>query len=141
MLPGLGVILLVLPLQYFFGYKIIRIKMAWAQHAAKRSGILQETLPAIKLVKYYAWEKYFEDETSKVGRLCTAYRTWAVQHRDVCWPHLMGRAPCRKDKVQTTAPAHSKRPPTHPPTHPITRPLVALRPASASWTWPGGTRS
>ena len=41
MLPGLGVILLVLPLQYFFGYKIIKIKLAWAKHAAIRSGILQ----------------------------------------------------------------------------------------------------
>jgi hypothetical protein len=55
MLPGLGVILLVLPLQYFFGYKIIRIKMQCAKHAAERSGTLQEVLPAIKLIKYYAW--------------------------------------------------------------------------------------
>ena len=66
MLPGLGVILLVLPLQYVFGYKIIQIKMEWAKHAATRSGVLQEVLPAIKLVKYYAWEKHFEEEINKV---------------------------------------------------------------------------
>ena len=31
-----------------------------------RSAIMQEVLPAIKLVKYYAWERFFEDEISKV---------------------------------------------------------------------------
>ena len=58
MLPGLGVILLVLPLQYFFGYKIIQIKLQNAKYVAQRSSILQEVLPAIKLVKYYAWEQF-----------------------------------------------------------------------------------
>ncbi|PNH10694.1 Multidrug resistance-associated protein 1 [Tetrabaena socialis] len=66
MLPGLGVILLVLPLQYIFGYKIVQIKLANAKQVAKRSAILQEVLPAIKLVKYYAWEQFFENEISKV---------------------------------------------------------------------------
>ncbi|GLC53728.1 hypothetical protein PLESTB_000780900 [Pleodorina starrii] len=68
MLPGLGVILLVLPLQYFFGYKIIQIKMQNAKLVAHRSSILQEVLPAIKLVKYYAWEQFFESEITKVRR-------------------------------------------------------------------------
>ncbi|KXZ54551.1 hypothetical protein GPECTOR_4g616 [Gonium pectorale] len=68
MLPGLGVILLVLPLQYIFGYKIIRIKLEAAQHVAQRSSVLQEVLPAIKLVKYYAWEQHFENEISKVRK-------------------------------------------------------------------------
>ncbi|GLC60118.1 hypothetical protein PLESTB_001575900 [Pleodorina starrii] len=68
MLPGLGVILLVLPLQYFFGYKIIRIKLANAAHVAERSSILQEVLPAIKLVKYYAWEAFFEERISEIRR-------------------------------------------------------------------------
>ncbi|GLI68304.1 hypothetical protein VaNZ11_012665 [Volvox africanus] len=68
MLPGLGVILLVLPLQYFFGYKIIQIKLQNAKHVALRSSILQEVLPAIKLVKYYAWEQFFENEISKIRR-------------------------------------------------------------------------
>ncbi|KXZ44762.1 hypothetical protein GPECTOR_62g877 [Gonium pectorale] len=68
MLPGLGVILLVLPLQYIFGYKIIKIKMENAKYVAHRSSILQEVLPAIKLVKYYAWEQYFETEISKVRK-------------------------------------------------------------------------
>jgi hypothetical protein len=67
MLPGLAVILLVLPLQYFFGYKIIRIKMRNAQHVSMRGAIMQEVLPAIKLVKYYAWEQFFEREVQEVG--------------------------------------------------------------------------
>ncbi|GLC48313.1 hypothetical protein PLESTB_000082600 [Pleodorina starrii] len=66
MLPGLGVILLVLPLQYFFGYKIIQIKLQTAGHVAQRSSILQEVLPAIKLVKYYAWESFFEEQIDAV---------------------------------------------------------------------------
>ncbi len=69
MLPGLGVILLVLPLQYYFGYKTIKIKLENASNVGKRGAIMQEVLPAIKLVKYYAWEQFFENEISKV---CTA---------------------------------------------------------------------
>ncbi|KAG2424609.1 hypothetical protein HXX76_014334 [Chlamydomonas incerta] len=65
-LPGLGVILLVLPLQYFFGWRIIQIKLQTAGLVAQRSSILQEVLPAIKLVKYYAWESFFEKQISEV---------------------------------------------------------------------------
>ncbi|KAG2426904.1 hypothetical protein HXX76_012691 [Chlamydomonas incerta] len=67
-LPGLGVILLVLPLQYYFGYKIIQIKLQNAKHVALRSAIMQEVLPAIKLVKYYAWEQFFENQIYKVRK-------------------------------------------------------------------------
>ncbi|KAG2500519.1 hypothetical protein HYH03_001296 [Edaphochlamys debaryana] len=66
MLPGLGAILIVLPLQYFFGYAIIKIKLKNAGFVAHRSCIMQEVLPAIKLVKYYAWEQFFEREINKV---------------------------------------------------------------------------
>ncbi len=38
------------------------------------SSIPQEVLPAIKLVKYYAWEQYFEKQISEVG----------AGYRDVC---------------------------------------------------------
>ena len=41
MLPGLGVILLVLPMQYYFGYKIVQIKLQNAKHVALRSAIMQ----------------------------------------------------------------------------------------------------
>ncbi|GFR49015.1 hypothetical protein Agub_g11036, partial [Astrephomene gubernaculifera] len=68
MLPGLGVILLVLPLQYFFGWKIIQLKLKGAELVASRSSVIQEVLPAIKLVKYYAWENFFEEQINKVRR-------------------------------------------------------------------------
>jgi ATP-binding cassette, subfamily C (CFTR/MRP), member 1 len=33
-----------------------------------RGSILQEILPAMKLVKYYTWEKFFEDKISKIRK-------------------------------------------------------------------------
>ena len=42
MLPGLGVILLVVPLQYYFGLKIVGYKMANAKNVQQRSGMLTE---------------------------------------------------------------------------------------------------
>ena len=32
-----------------------------------RGGIVQELLPAMKLVKYYAWEAFFERNIAEVG--------------------------------------------------------------------------
>ncbi|KAG2500538.1 hypothetical protein HYH03_001315 [Edaphochlamys debaryana] len=68
MLPGLGAILIVLPLQYVFGYFTIKLKLKNAGFVSHRSSIMQEVLPAIKLVKYYAWEQYFENEITKVRK-------------------------------------------------------------------------
>ncbi len=68
MLPGLGVMLMVVPAQYFFGLKIIKFKKLNSKAVNERGSILQEVLPAIKLVKYYAWEQFFEDEVAKVRK-------------------------------------------------------------------------
>jgi hypothetical protein len=46
--------------QYGLGYKIIQQKMANAENTIARGGIIQELLPAMKLIKYYAWERFFE---------------------------------------------------------------------------------
>jgi ABC-type multidrug transport system fused ATPase/permease subunit len=65
-LAGWGVIAVVLPCQYFFGYLIIRNQVANAKNTQERGGIIQEILPAMKLIKFYAWEKYFEREISTI---------------------------------------------------------------------------
>jgi ATP-binding cassette, subfamily C (CFTR/MRP), member 1 len=67
-LPGWGVIMIVLPAQYFFGWKIIQTKVENAKNTQARGGIIQELLPAMKLVKYYAWEQYFERQISVIRK-------------------------------------------------------------------------
>ncbi|GBF87685.1 hypothetical protein Rsub_00396 [Raphidocelis subcapitata] len=64
-LPGVGVLCLVVPAQYYFGFRIIRNKMANFPNTSARYSIIQELLPAMKLVKYYAWERFFEQEVTE----------------------------------------------------------------------------
>jgi ABC-type multidrug transport system fused ATPase/permease subunit len=63
-LPGVAVVCLVVPLQYYFGWKIISNKMKNTPNINERFSIVQEVLPAMKLVKYYAWERFFEKHIS-----------------------------------------------------------------------------
>lgn len=63
---GVIVVCLVVPLQYFFGWRIIRNKIKNGPHVTERWSIIQEVLPAMKLVKYYAWERYFEKHIADV---------------------------------------------------------------------------
>jgi ATP-binding cassette, subfamily C (CFTR/MRP), member 1 len=67
-LPGWGVIFIVLPAQYFFGWKIIQNKVENGKNTQARGGIIQELLPAMKLVKYYAWEQYFERQIAAIRK-------------------------------------------------------------------------
>jgi ABC-type multidrug transport system fused ATPase/permease subunit len=60
------VIAIVLPCQYYFGYLIIKNQVANAKNTQERGGIIQEILPAMKLVKFYAWEQFFEKEISTI---------------------------------------------------------------------------
>jgi ATP-binding cassette subfamily C (CFTR/MRP) protein 1 len=61
-LPAVGVIGLIVPSQYYFGFCIINNKNANKANVQARFSIIQEVLPAMKLVKYYAWERFFEKE-------------------------------------------------------------------------------
>lgn len=58
-LPGYIIVAIVIPLQYFFGYLIGRSKYRHMSKAGERVALAQEILPAMKLVKYYCWEKFF----------------------------------------------------------------------------------
>ena len=66
-LPALGVVLVVLPLQYFFGYKIAMYKMANVEVSDSRVVRMHEVLLAIKLVKFYAWERSFASQVEEVS--------------------------------------------------------------------------
>eukprot|EP00798_Chlamydomonas_sp_ICE-L_P017393 gene17393-23693_t len=67
-LPALGIVLFVLPLQYYFGYKIATYKTASVDVADARVLRMQEILLAIKLVKFYVWEQRFVDSISEVRK-------------------------------------------------------------------------
>lgn len=63
-LPAVGIIGIVLPLQYYFGLLIVKNKKKNTANIQERFSIMQEVLPAMKLVKYYAWERFFEVSSS-----------------------------------------------------------------------------
>jgi hypothetical protein len=65
-LPALGVVLVVLPLQYYFGYKIAQHKTANVEVSDARVLRMHEVLLAIKLVKFYVWEKSFARQVKEV---------------------------------------------------------------------------
>lgn len=66
-LPGVGAICMIVPLQYYFGWRIIKNKVALSHNVNERFSVIQEILPAMKLVKYYAWERFFEKHVSTVA--------------------------------------------------------------------------
>lgn len=63
-LPGVGTVTLILLSQYVFGLKTASNKYKQYKLINARNGIMTEVLPAMKLVKYYGWEKFFEDKVT-----------------------------------------------------------------------------
>jgi hypothetical protein len=101
-LPGVGIVCAIVPLQYYFGFRIIKNKVANSANTNARYAIIQELLPAMKLVKYYAWERFFEKEVRRRGagaavtvRCCVLLCCWllctADQAAAVCFYALLSR--------------------------------------------------
>lgn len=65
-LPALAVLFFVLPLQYYFGYRIAVHKSAAAEVSDARVLRMHEILLAIKLVKFYVWERPFAKQVAAV---------------------------------------------------------------------------
>ena len=65
-LPALAVLFIVLPLQYYFGYRIAVHKSAAAEVSDARVLRMHEILLAIKLVKFYVWERPFAKQVAAV---------------------------------------------------------------------------
>ncbi len=66
-LPGWGMVFVIMPLQYLFGYFTIKLKNSNKMNTQERNSFFQELLPAMKLVKYYGWEQFFEEAISDVS--------------------------------------------------------------------------
>lgn len=52
--------------------------MANQKHVNERFSIVQEVLPAMKLVKYYAWERFFEERVASVRAEEARLNFWNV---------------------------------------------------------------
>jgi ABC-type multidrug transport system fused ATPase/permease subunit len=68
-----------MPLQYFFGWRIILHKKKNVANTQERGAYFQELLPAMKLVKYYAWEQFFLKQITevRVGGVAFLGAEWA----------------------------------------------------------------
>lgn len=68
-LPALGIVVFVLPLQFYFGLMIARAKLETVEVSDSRVLRMQEILLAIKLVKFYNWCVCWKLARSSGGRV------------------------------------------------------------------------
>ncbi|GLI63446.1 hypothetical protein VaNZ11_006418 [Volvox africanus] len=85
-LPALGVVVFVLPLQYYLGYRIANFKLETVEVSDARVQRMHEVLLAIKLVKFYVWEKSFAKQVSDVRaeEISLMSRTSVVKTINLC---------------------------------------------------------
>uniref|UniRef100_A0A7S0VCE4 ABC transporter n=2 Tax=Polytomella parva TaxID=51329 RepID=A0A7S0VCE4_9CHLO len=65
-LPALGILIFILPFQYYLGYRIAKYKAETVAVSDARVLRMHEVLLAIKLVKFYVWERSFSQQVSDV---------------------------------------------------------------------------
>ncbi|KAL4427322.1 hypothetical protein ABPG77_003231 [Micractinium sp. CCAP 211/92] len=93
-LPGVAIVCLVVPAQYYFGFRIIKNKVANQPNTNERFSVIQEILPAMKLVKYYAWERFFEERVSEVRARERKLMFWNAVVKTINVTMVFGVPPC-----------------------------------------------
>ncbi|KAG2422455.1 hypothetical protein HXX76_016025 [Chlamydomonas incerta] len=85
-LPALGVVVFILPLQYYLGYRIAKYKLETVEVSDARVQRMHEVLLAIKLVKFYVWEKSFAKQVSdvRVQEIKLMSRTAVIKTINLC---------------------------------------------------------
>jgi len=85
-LPALGIVIFVLPLQYYFGYLIAKDKLETVEVSDARVLRMQEILLAVKLVKFYNWQDSFAKQVSDVRdkEIKLMSRTAVVKTANLC---------------------------------------------------------
>jgi ABC-type multidrug transport system fused ATPase/permease subunit len=67
-LPGLALMCVFLPLQYWLGLKVAYQKKSQAVISNKRTHLMEEILRGIKLIKMYGWEGSFFENLHKIRK-------------------------------------------------------------------------
>lgn len=65
-LPGVGLMLVFLPLQYYLGVVVAFRKKELAKVSSKRISLMEEIMRGIKLIKIYGWEASFSKNLSEI---------------------------------------------------------------------------
>ncbi|KAJ8978875.1 hypothetical protein NQ317_001204 [Molorchus minor] len=65
---GMGILLLALPVQSYLSTFLTKMRLNVGEHADQRLQVMQETLSAIKIIKIYTWEKFFDRKVSSARR-------------------------------------------------------------------------
>ena len=65
-LPGVGLMLVFLPLQYYLGVVVAHKKKDLAKVSSKRISLMEEIMRGIKLIKIYGWEASFSDNLKEI---------------------------------------------------------------------------
>lgn len=77
--PALAAILITLPFQLYLGYLVSVKSSEWIETSAERVNLMTEIVTAIKLIKFYTYEKYFTDRVHEVRKReahAAAYQIW-----------------------------------------------------------------
>jgi ABC-type multidrug transport system fused ATPase/permease subunit len=67
-LPALGIVLIVIPIQIAMGWLKSKLCFKKTMTTSKRVHVMSEILTAIKLIKFYAWEKPFFDRVCEIRK-------------------------------------------------------------------------
>ena len=66
-LPAIGIILVIfIPFQVYFAIKTSSLTFKSTKNIKDRVHLMSEILTVIKLIKFYAWERYFEDKVNDI---------------------------------------------------------------------------
>ena len=65
-LPGVGLMLVFLPLQYYLGVVVAHKKKDLAKVSSRRISLMEEIMRGIKLIKIYGWESSFSDNLKEI---------------------------------------------------------------------------
>jgi len=66
-LPAIGFILIIfIPLQVYLAIKTSSLALKSTNNIKERVHLMSEILTVIKLIKFYAWERYFEDKVNSI---------------------------------------------------------------------------
>ncbi|KAI9291397.1 hypothetical protein K502DRAFT_333222, partial [Neoconidiobolus thromboides FSU 785] len=66
--PALGIVIILLPLQYYLGKKTSDLQVQNTAITTHRVHLMSEILTAIKLIKFYAWEQPFSERINEIRK-------------------------------------------------------------------------